>query len=128
MQKLGQGLVDRKLVGAPSNFIAGRPKAAFLFCLLLVVLYAFFLARYIVVSICLVYDSSIVATRPLIPAARFVVCLCFIFFGSYLLCLVNQNRTKGEGWSTANLVQAPSNFITSRPKAAPLFWFFGDFR
>ena len=30
-------MVDRKLVEAPSNFIAGRPKAARLFCLLLVV-------------------------------------------------------------------------------------------
>ena len=30
-QNQGQGLVDRKLVKAPSNFIAGRPKAALLF-------------------------------------------------------------------------------------------------
>ena len=29
--KKGRGLVDRKLVKAPSNFIAGRPKAALLF-------------------------------------------------------------------------------------------------
>ena len=28
----GQGLVDRKLVEGPRNFIAGRPKAALLFC------------------------------------------------------------------------------------------------
>ena len=27
----GRGLVDRKLVKAPNNFIAGRPKVAFLF-------------------------------------------------------------------------------------------------
>ena len=26
------------------------------------------------------------------------------------------------------LVSAPSNFINGRPKAALLFWFFGDFR
>ena len=26
------------------------------------------------------------------------------------------------------LIQAPSNFIAGRPKAALLFWFFGDFR
>ena len=32
-QNQGQGLVDRKLVEAPSNFIAGRPKAALLFWL-----------------------------------------------------------------------------------------------
>ena len=30
MQNKGQELVDRKLVEAPSNFIAGRPKAVFL--------------------------------------------------------------------------------------------------
>ena len=28
---LGRGLVDRKLVEAPSNFITGRPNAALLF-------------------------------------------------------------------------------------------------
>ena len=31
MQKEGRGLVDHKLVHAPSNVIAGRPKAALLF-------------------------------------------------------------------------------------------------
>ena len=31
MQNYGRGLVDRKLVKAPSNVIAGRPKAALLF-------------------------------------------------------------------------------------------------
>ena len=30
-QSWGRGLVDRKLVEAPSNFIAGRPGAALLF-------------------------------------------------------------------------------------------------
>ena len=44
-------------------------------------------------------------------------------------CLRNQCRTKGEGWSTANLLKPPaSNFIAGRPKAALLFWFFGGFR
>ena len=43
-------------------------------------------------------------------------------------CLRNQGRTKGEGWSTANLLKPPSNFIAGRPKAALLFWFFGGFR
>ena len=64
--------------------MAGHPKAALLFCLLLVVLYAFFLTRHIavvsIVSICLVCDSSIVATCPSIPAARFAFHLCFICF------------------------------------------------
>ena len=43
-------------------------------------------------------------------------------------CLRNQGRTKGEGWSTANYLKPPSNFIAGRPKAALLFWFFGGFR
>ena len=30
--------------------------------------------------------------------------------------------------SIPGLVEAPSNFIAGRPKAALLFWFFGDFR
>ena len=33
-QNQGRGLVDHNLVNAPSNFIAGRPKAALLFLLL----------------------------------------------------------------------------------------------
>ena len=44
----------------------------------------FFLARYIVVvsvvSICLVCDSSIVATCPSMPAARYAFRLCFVRF------------------------------------------------
>ena len=43
-------------------------------------------------------------------------------------CLENQCRTKGKGWSTANQLDSPSNFIAGRLKAALLFWFFGDFR
>ena len=43
-------------------------------------------------------------------------------------CLKNQSSTKGEGWSTANWLKPPSNFIAGRPKAALLFGFFGDFR
>ena len=37
---------------------------------------------------------------------------------------------KGEGWATANKLKPPPprNFIAGRPKAALLFWFFGDFR
>ena len=41
---------------------------------------------------------------------------------------MNQSRTEGEGWSTANYLKPPSNFIAGRPKVALLFWFFGDFR
>ena len=39
-------------------------------------------------------------------------------------CLRNQSRTKGEGWSTRKLVEAPlppSSFIACRPKTALLF-------
>ena len=43
-------------------------------------------------------------------------------------CLGNQGRTKGEGWSAANSLKPPSNFIAGRRKAALLFWFFSDFR
>ena len=42
--------------------------------------------------------------------------------------LRNQGRTKGEGWSTANWLYPPSNFIAGRPKAALLFGFFYGFR
>ena len=80
----------------PSNFIAGRPKVAILFCLLLVVLFSFLLACFIVVvSICLVCNSSIVATCPTIqlPALLFV-CVLFLLF--IMFYLENQTRTKGE--------------------------------
>ena len=40
-------------------------------------------------------------------------------------CLMNQGRTKGEGWSTAYYLKppspSPSNFIDGRPKVALLF-------
>ena len=36
--KKRRGLVDRKLVKAPSNFIVSRPKSALLFLVLLVIL------------------------------------------------------------------------------------------
>ena len=35
---------------------------------------------------------------------------------------------QGRGLFDRKLVKAPSNFIAGRPKAALLFWFFGDFR
>ena len=44
---------------------------------------------------------------------------------------MNEDRTKGEGWSTTNKIKPPPPpviFIAGRPKAAFLFWFFGDFR
>ena len=44
-------------------------------------------------------------------------------------CLRDRGGAGGGGWSTdRRLVGAPSNFIAGRPKAALLFWLFGDFR
>ena len=75
-------------------------------------------------------NSSIVATCPSIPAARFAfrLCLFVLFFLFVVVYLVNQNRSKGEGWSTTTSSSPPVIFIAGRPKAALLFWFFGDFR
>ena len=63
-----------------------------------------------------------------LPALLFVCVLFVLFCYSELFSLVNQDRTKGEGWSTANQLKPPCNFIAGRPKAALLFWFFGDLR
>ena len=70
----------------------------------------FFLARFIavvsIVSICLVYDSSIVAAalQYQLPALLFVCVLFVLFCFVVRSCFFqeNQSRTKGEGWSTAN--------------------------
>ena len=37
-------------------------------------------------------------------------------------------QNQGRGLVDRKLVNAPSNFIAGRPKTAPLFWFFSDFR
>ena len=82
------------------------------------------------VSFFLVCDSSIVTTCPSIPAARFVFRLCFIRFLLLFLVVLSgePRRNQGQGLVDRKLVKAPSNFIAGRPKAALLFWFFGDFR
>ena len=47
----------------------------------------------------------------------------------FVLVLSGEPRQKqGRGLVDRKLVQAPSNFISGRPKAAPLFWLFSDFR
>ena len=62
-----------------------------------------------------------------LPALLFV-CVLFVLFLLYVVVfLMNQSRTKGEGWSTENLFKPPSNYIAGRPKAALLFELFGDF-
>ena len=43
-------------------------------------------------------------------------------------CLRIQDRTKGEGWSTAICLKPVSKSIAGRPKAALLFWLFSGFR
>ena len=130
-------MVDRKLVEAPSDFIAGRSKVALLFCLLLVALFFFlffFLARFVavvsIVSICLVYDFSIVATCPSIPAARFAFCLCFIRFDSVVhSCFVCKAEPRaGVGRTQTSSRVGRKTLVACRPKTALLFLFSGDFR
>ena len=82
-----------------------------------------------IVSICLVCDSSIVATCHSIPAARFVFCLCFIRFDFFVVVLSGVPKQNQRRWLVdRKLVKAPGNFIVGRPKAALLFWFFSGFR
>ena len=73
------------------------------------------------------------ATCPSIPAARFAFCLCFICFIFVVRLFIvvwcgEPKQNRGRGLVDQKLGQAPSNFIAGRPKAALLFWFFGDFR
>ena len=81
--------------------------------------------------------SSIEVTCPSIPAARFASRLCFslFFFFFFLLLFVvvlpgEQRQKQGRGLVDHKQVQAPPPVIciAGRPKAALLFWFFGDFR
>ena len=60
--------------------------------------------------------------------ALFFVRAQFVLFLLFVAFFVNQSRTKGEGWSTANKFRHPSNFIADRPKAALLYWLLCDFR
>ena len=58
-QNKGRGLVDRKLVEAPSNFIAGRPKAALLFWFFMVVLLSICLWYVNIVTICIAVHFAV---------------------------------------------------------------------
>ena len=80
-----------------------------------------------VVSICLVCNFSFVTTCPSIqlPALLFV-CVLFLLFVDVLSGEPKQNYVRGL--VDRKLVQAPSNFIAGRPKAALLFWLFSDFK
>ena len=84
-----------------------------------------------IVSVWLVCDFSIEAICPLIPAARFAFCLCFIRFAFVLSGEPKHNQ--GRGLVDQKLVQAPPPppppvIFAGRPKAALLFWFFDGFR
>ena len=60
-----------------------------------------------------------------LPALLFV-CVLLLMFVIVLSGEPKQNQ--GREFIDRKLVEAPSNFIAGRPKAALLFWFFGDFR
>ena len=81
-------------------------------------------------SICLVCDSSIVATCPSIPAACFAFRLCFIRFVLLfkVVFLVNKNRLRSRVGLPQTSSIPQSNFIAGRPNAALLFMVLSDFR
>ena len=67
-----------------------------------------------------------------LPALLFG-CVLFVLFLLFAVVLsVEPKQNQGRGLVDRKLVKAPppppSNFIAGRPKAALLFWFFGDFR
>ena len=66
-------------------------------------------------------------------ALLFVCVLFVLFYCSKLFFSGEPKQNLGRGSVDRKLVQAPPtprpvNFIAGRPKAAILFWFFGDFR
>ena len=97
--------------------------------------FSFFLARLIAVAstvyTCLVCNSSIVATCPSIPTAHFTFRLFYSFFCFLFVVVVSGEPKQKQGRGLVDhkpVPPPPSNFIADRPKAALLFWFFGDFR
>ena len=112
----------RKLVEALPPVISGRPKAALLYCLPLVVLSWFVL----LLLLCLLWNASIVTTCPTITAVRYAFCLRF---NRFVVCSCFVWRTKAESRArigrsqTGSSTPLPSNFIAGRPKAALLFSF-----
>ena len=115
-QNLGRGLVDRKLVEAPSNFIAGRPKAALLFCLLLDVLLARCTPVVSIVYICVIH--TLVLRPPVLQfqlPALLLICVLFVLFLLFVVVLSGEPRQKqGRGLVDHKLVQAPSNLYCWR--------------
>ena len=64
-----------------------------------------------------------------LPALPFVCVLFRFIFCLFVVVLPGEpKQNQGRGLVDRKLVQAPSNFIAGRPKAALLVWFFTDFR
>ena len=53
-----------------------------------------------------------------------------LWCGAFVVIVVSDKpkQNQGRGFVDRILVKNPRNFIAGRPKAAPLFWFCGDFR
>ena len=65
------------------------------------------------------------ATCPSISAARLAFCLCFIRFVLVAVLSGKPKQNRRRGLADQKLVQAPSNFIAGRPKAARCYlWLF----
>ena len=70
------------------------------------------------------------ATCPSILAARCAFCLCFVRYVFVVrgFFVGEPKQNQGRRLVDGKLVQAPSNYIVGRPKAALLFRFYSDFR
>ena len=133
-QNLGRGLVDRKLVEAPPPVISTLAVPRRHFCFVSSLLFFFFsIARFIAVVSVL---HVILAMWPPVlqsscPLCLFV-CVLFVLFLLFVVgCFGEPKQNQGRGLVGHKLVQAspsPVMFIAGRPKAALMFWFFGDFR
>ena len=56
-------------------------------------------------------------------------CVLFVLFLLFVVVWSGEPKhNQGRGLVDRKLIQVPSNLIAGRPRAALLFWFFGDFR
>ena len=74
----------------------------------------------------------ILALWPPVLQSSCPLCLLFVFyFFLFVLFVVvfemNQSRTRARVGQPQTSLSPPVIFIAGRPKAALLFWFFGDF-
>ena len=71
-------------------------------------------------SVCLVCDSSIVATCPSTPAVRFAFRLCFICFVLFVVVLSGElKQNQGRVLVDRKLVQPPPPFPSNLPSPFP---------